>query len=177
MSEQFDFSNPVTYPTDDLLASLYKSHDVDQEEKVAIVTELRRRNADREQFHTELQGANTKLVYENRALREFLANRVPEWVADVVIETERAKRKHGDNGYTDVQRLAILDEELGEVANVMNRLYVPPISATLSVPREMKNLRAELVQVISVAVRWCESIDQAAEQTPLNPPVNGGKSE
>lgn len=181
----FDFSNPVTYPTEDLLKSLYNSHDVDHEEKSAVVTELIRRHADREQFHMQLQGANTKLVYENRALREFLGNRVPEWVADVVIETARAKGKHGDNAYTDMQRLAILMEEAGEVANVINRLYVPPISAMLNVPREQKNLRDELVQVVSVAVRWCERIDaesqksevgsQNAEQTPspIPFPMNG----
>ncbi len=168
----FDFSNPVEHPTGNLLHRLLNLG-ITLDEQKAVVNELQQRHADREKFHTELQGANTELVYQRRALQEFMGNRVPEWVADVVIETNRSKRKHGDNSYSDFQRLCILTEEVGEVANVLCRLYVPPISAGLNVPREMQNLRAELIQVQSVAARWVEALDaksevesQKSDQTP-----------
>ncbi len=155
-----DFNNLSQHTTSELLQHVCE---LSMEHRRAVVVELMDRNEDREKFHTELQGANTELVYQRRALQEFMGNRVPEWVADVVVETNRAKRKHGDNDYTDFQRLCILTEEVGEVSNVLCRMYVPPISAGLNVPGEMQNLRAELIQVQSVAARWVEALDAKSQ--------------
>ena len=51
-----------------------------------------------------------------------------------------------DAEMTDGQRLAVLVEEVGEVARAMN---------------DGKGLREELIQVAAVAVAWVEAIDTA----------------
>lgn len=69
---------------------------------------------------------------------------------EVRVERERQEllRDAGTIGPvdTDGQRLAVLVEEVGEVARAMN---------------DGKGLREELIQVAAVAVAWVEAIDTA----------------
>lgn len=135
--------------------------------RIELGNELDRRigNLQRDLAHlqgraTVLQADNTRLVLENRALRGHLDAGLRSWVDDVLLETAKAIRKHGLNDYTDFQRMCILAEEVGEVANILCRTSVPPIGAGVNPERERVNLRAELIQVASVAVRWVEKLDQ-----------------
>ena len=63
---------------------------------------------------------------------------------EVMKEGDRARKKHGEVGRrgTNLESLSILLEEVGEVATAINQ----------DLPQE--ELRKELIQVASVAVRW-----------------------
>jgi len=69
-------------------------------------------------------------------------------VEEVFDEYQSAKRKHGEytldgSACTDINRLAALTEELGEVARCMT--YDKEHS---------KNLKHELIQVANLAITW-----------------------
>lgn len=81
------------------------------------------------------------------------------WV-DVLDEMQRAKDLHGDMSIgadmmTDPLRLAILTEEVGEVARATVERCSWPFE-------ESGDLRAELVQVAACAIAWVNQIDGAA---------------
>lgn len=77
-------------------------------------------------------------------------DRVQQVLFEVARERKRQEvlRDAGTIGSvdTDGQRLAVLVEEVGEVARAMN---------------DGKGLREELIQVAAVAVAWLEAIDTA----------------
>lgn len=78
---------------------------------------------------------------------------------EVIAEGERAAAKHGEPAdRTGLQWLGILAEESGEVATEVTRGEVPPVVADQDGYRA--RLRAELVQVASVASRWILAIDR-----------------
>lgn len=76
-------------------------------------------------------------------------------LARVRAESERAVAKHGlersalSPALGDAEKLAILVEEVGEVARAM----------TYDEAQGLEHLRAELVQVSSVAACWAQAID------------------
>jgi len=79
---------------------------------------------------------------------------------DIHLERVRAHLKHGAQGnsrenahWTDPEWLAILMEELGEVAH--------ELTYDVQSQRRMDRLRAELVQVAAMASAWIDSIDHA----------------
>lgn len=94
-------------------------------------------------------------------------------------ELARAERVHGDyamtgGGQDDGGRLAVLTEEVGEVARCLNEmrlLPVPPSSrdepsaaplweAYLDRQRDLRyQVRAELVQVAAMAAGWASVVD------------------
>lgn len=73
---------------------------------------------------------------------------------EIAAEWRRARAKFDDQEeLTDLQWQSVLLEEVGEVAKVITKREVPPVTpgdpdATLA------QLRAELVQVAAVAARW-----------------------
>jgi hypothetical protein len=76
---------------------------------------------------------------------------------DVSEEGQRAREKFGEQrDLNDLHWLAILGEEFGEVARHVTQTRVPPITHREKTPTE---LRAELVQVAAVAMRWVQVID------------------
>ncbi len=120
------------------------------------------------QHVTELQAANTAATDDIRMLRQRDPDIWQKCIHDIGNEIGRAQRKHGNLDYGDLERLAILTEEVGEAAKCVNHLYVPPLSAMLNVPRETANLRGELVQVAAVAVRWIQAIDARVARGTTN---------
>jgi NTP pyrophosphatase (non-canonical NTP hydrolase) len=80
---------------------------------------------------------------------------------DVHRERERqdAKFPAAEGGFPDELRLAILTEEVGEVAETWLEFQR---RAWQGGSRWKQNLRDELVQVAAVAVRWIEALDEEA---------------
>ncbi len=84
---------------------------------------------------------------------------------DVVAELRRQVEKFGADGtcaspsMLDVERLAILTEELGEVAECVIEARWPR-GTTVEDARYF--MRAELIQVAAVAVAWVEGLDREA---------------
>lgn len=94
-------------------------------------------------------------------------------------ERIRQEEKHGDMSmvgslHDEEGRLAVLVEEVGEVAEALNDAaiaewkasrapiaYYAPTASERRVDAEIA-LRGELVQVAAVAVAWCEVIDRRA---------------
>lgn len=80
---------------------------------------------------------------------------------DVAGEIGNALHKFGaQNHLTDLEWLAVLGEEFGEVAMHVTKTSVPPITNPEFTP---DMLRAELVQVAAVAVRWVAVLDHRSE--------------
>lgn len=82
--------------------------------------------------------------------------------SEVAAEGERAKTLHGEPAdRPGMHWLSILAEEFGEVAQEVTKGEVPPINR----PRDiyLANLRGELVQVASVAMRWLAATDAAID--------------
>lgn len=72
----------------------------------------------------------------------------------IIDERNRQDRKHGEGSMrrcADNIRLAILTEEVGEVARAI-------------IEGDAENLREELVQVAACAVAWIEAIDSERER-------------
>ena len=69
-----------------------------------------------------------------------------EVLEEVMEERKRQDELWGEQNHDDRIWLAILVEEVGEVANDINE--------------RSKKLREELIQVAAVAVSWVESIDR-----------------
>lgn len=63
------------------------------------------------------------------------------------IEAERARQDHLHPHFPDPKRLAILMEEVGEVATALQNA-------------DINNLEEELIQVVAVGVRWLEHIQK-----------------
>lgn len=86
---------------------------------------------------------------------------MPAPFLDIQVERQRQERRHGIQAaahplsMSDAERLAILTEELGEVAHEVNECR---LGHHLESPDSY--LRAELVQVAAVAVAWIEAIDE-----------------
>lgn len=79
---------------------------------------------------------------------------------EVRAERKRAHDKHGDTsmesqGITSLRRLAILTEEVGEVARVFNDARHRGDNGS---PAMVSELRSELVQVAAVAAAWADAI-------------------
>ena len=76
---------------------------------------------------------------------------------EIVSEAMRAFDKFGEQTVlSDEQWLAILSEEVGEAAHELT-LDMPPVTTTL----DPLALRAEVVQIGAVALRWVAVIDDA----------------
>lgn len=84
---------------------------------------------------------------------------------EVAAEGERAAELHGEPADRPGRDwLAILAEEFGEVAMEVTKGEVPPVNRERT--EYLWNLRGELVQVASVAMRWLAAVDRE-----LGPPV------
>lgn len=88
-------------------------------------------------------------------------------LADITAETARARELHGrsfESG-TDHLRITIMAEEHGEVAraaldaDAADDLYISGTGSLEAAVAARAHLRAELVQVISLAWRWVEQMD------------------
>lgn len=94
--------------------------------------------------------------------------------AEVQAERDRAHAKHGDTSMeaqppTAWLRLAILMEEVGEVAKVYNdaRHRAQAMGwdeADMFSGRAEQELRAELIQVAAMAGAWADALTERAEQ-------------
>jgi NTP pyrophosphatase (non-canonical NTP hydrolase) len=67
----------------------------------------------------------------------------PDIVVAILQERKRQDQLHPE--FQDSKRLAVLVEEVGEIAEAIQN-------------RDMKNLEEELIQVAAVCVRWLEQI-------------------
>jgi hypothetical protein len=90
-----------------------------------------------------------------------ISRRVMDSVQD---EATRAHSKHGvksmlGTGYTDHERLAILVEEVGEVAHELTYDQDPV--------NRVQRLRDELAQVAAMAATWIEFIDRKGSHGDL----------
>lgn len=78
------------------------------------------------------------------------------------IEDERMRQnaKWGPQDHDDPKWLAIVTEELGEVAKEVNELT--PAAGPMSAPGKILeiNLRKELIQTAASCVAWLEAIDR-----------------
>lgn len=73
---------------------------------------------------------------------------------------ERADAKHGENLHlTDLEWLAVLAEEFGEVAKAVTEREVRPVVLTADSPTA-SDLRDELLQVAATAYRWVRAMDE-----------------
>lgn len=82
-------------------------------------------------------------------------------LSDVSGERARQVEKWGDQiANPPGAMLAILTEEIGEVATAVIRLYD---HSRPEAHRDVSDLRTELVQVAAVAVQWIEHIDRDRE--------------
>lgn len=86
-------------------------------------------------------------------------------------EATRAHLKHGENsmlgaGQTDDRRLAILTEEVGEVAKELNdaaiRQSAYPSTAAAVGTLDRDALVKELIQVAAMAATWIEALEGGA---------------
>lgn len=103
------------------------------------------------------------------AMDETQALRI--WV-DVEMERRRAHAKHGETSMeslpiTDMTRLSVLMEEVGEVAREFNEAtlrtharQLPQAEREQSV--DMAALRKELIQVAAMAGAWADAIPEAS---------------
>jgi len=79
-------------------------------------------------------------------------------LVDVGHERDAQDEKWGDqSGHSDLEWLAILAEEFGEVAHDANELHFRPDSDELD--DALACMRRELIQVAAVAVAWVEALD------------------
>lgn len=85
--------------------------------------------------------------------RENVMNRQIDILDEVARERLAQDEKWGVQDREDLKWLAILVEEVGEVADELNSQWAPPSIGP-------KRLREELVQVAAVAVAWVEAIDR-----------------
>jgi hypothetical protein len=78
---------------------------------------------------------------------------------DVSDEGQSARTKFGEQrDLTDLEWFAILAEEVGEAAMLVTKGNVRPVTDDI----DPAVLRAEIVQVAAVAMRWCQVIDGRA---------------
>lgn len=80
---------------------------------------------------------------------------------EIAAERARAHAKHGDRSMeampaTNLYRLAILLEEVGEVAKVYN-------DTTPNTQVSITDLRAELIQVAAMAAAWADALTPATQ--------------
>ena len=88
------------------------------------------------------------------AVHQILYGKVAEQIVD---EALRANNKFGEQlEIGDLGWFAVLGEEFGEVAAHVTKTAIPPITNPELTPGE---LRAELVQVAAVALRWVYVLD------------------
>ena len=84
----------------------------------------------------------------------------PSVYTEIAAERERAHDKHGDSSmrshdHLDPLRLAVLMEEVGEVARVMNEVRHGNSTRCIG----YVELRKELIQVAAMAAEWADGID------------------
>ena len=79
---------------------------------------------------------------------------VPPCVSAILRERRDQDDKWGEQNHPPLHWLAILTEEVGELAKEVNEHYWREQRDTLT------KLRAELVQVAAVAVAWLECLDR-----------------
>ena len=90
----------------------------------------------------------------------------------IVDEAMRAFDKFGEQlSLTDEQWLAILTEEIGEAAHELT-LDMPPVT-TRTTTLDPHKLRAEVVQIAAVALRWVAVIDDALAELAAPGQVEG----
>lgn len=78
-----------------------------------------------------------------------------EVLADVADERTRQDARWGRQDHSDMQWLAVLTEEVGEVAKCLCEMNVPGNGHST-----VQHLREELIQVAAVAVAAVECIDR-----------------
>lgn len=81
---------------------------------------------------------------------------VPPCVSSILRERRNQDAKWGEQNHPPLQWLAILTEEVGELAKEVNEHHWREQHDTLA------KLRQELVQVAAVAVAWLECLDRGA---------------
>ena len=88
--------------------------------------------------------------------REMLRNLI---LGELLVERERQEKKFGVDQYLDISDsdcLAVLIEEVGEVARELNEILL----GNSSTEAYHRRLRKELLQTAAVAVAWIEALDE-----------------
>ncbi|HUH35119.1 MAG TPA: hypothetical protein VL022_04735 [Moheibacter sp.] len=86
-------------------------------------------------------------------------------IEDVVAERQRQQELWGDQTHSMSQWLAILVEEVGEVAKEVNEFNFE--DDRIKQIERLRNYRMELVQVAAVAMQMIEKVDEAAHPLDL----------
>lgn len=81
----------------------------------------------------------------------------PRCFADILAERVRQDMKWGEQSHQSMEWLAILTEEVGELAQAVNE------QRWRARPDTLHELRLELVQVAAVAAAWLECLDRAEQ--------------
>jgi len=80
-------------------------------------------------------------------------------IEDILTERIRQDGKWGEQNHFELKWLAILMEEVGEVAEVANEIH-PTINTGKAGLKQYKDLRKELIHVAATCVAWMESLDR-----------------
>lgn len=78
---------------------------------------------------------------------------------EIRMERESQNAKWGKQDHLNEHWLAILTEEVGEVAQCVCKAEIPPVYNDRFA--RLAQMRAELIQVAAVAVAWVEAYDRA----------------
>ena len=90
----------------------------------------------------------------------------PILIDDVSAEADRARAKFGDQyQLNDFEWLAVVTEEVGEAANVLNEIVIDrtrkdPLDIGYAPEERRAQLRAEVVQIAATAARWLAAMDE-----------------
>lgn len=98
----------------------------------------------------------------------MIDNEITKSLQDVIVRSIIAERKKQDSkwkvqNHNDLKWLAILTEEVGEAAELVNEIN-PAIPTQIPSIVYKRKLREELKQVAAVAVAWLECLDRNACQ-------------
>lgn len=83
------------------------------------------------------------------------------YLCDVIADERHDQiEEHGDGAHTPLEWQSILLEEVGELAKLCTRQYVPPLPDDEYMATVTPNLmKRELVQIAAVAVAWWQQLD------------------
>lgn len=93
---------------------------------------------------------------------------IPAALSDVLAERARQDEKWGEQNHDPFTYLAILSEEVGEMAQAaLDARFGGPLDARFD--RPAANLRTEAVQTAAVALALVECLDRGKWQWPIAP--------
>jgi NTP pyrophosphatase (non-canonical NTP hydrolase) len=111
----------------------------------------------------------------DRALKDAYKERVRQ---ESLVAQKKISASCAGGKISAWDKLAVLMEEVGEVARELNESYATPNPSPRLRQIDGGKLRTELIQVAAVALAWAESLDpgMGAALLPSNPFANTGEA-